>query len=63
MTQLADAVRRSPDLDDFERLGRDRLPGLLGFQITSVERASVDSRLEVTGATSPPTATSMPPRW
>jgi 1,4-dihydroxy-2-naphthoyl-CoA hydrolase len=50
MRQLADVARRSSRPDDFERLGREALPGLLGIQIESVEPGSVDSRLVLTPA-------------
>jgi uncharacterized protein (TIGR00369 family) len=48
MTQLADLVHRSPSPEDFERIGREVLPGSLGVRIDAVEPGSVRSRLRVT---------------
>jgi uncharacterized protein (TIGR00369 family) len=48
MTQLADLVHRSPSPEDFERLGREALPGHLGIHIDAVEPGSARSRLHVT---------------
>jgi uncharacterized protein (TIGR00369 family) len=50
MTQLADLIHRSPTPEDFERLGREALPGHLGIHVEAVEPGSVRSRLEVTAA-------------
>ena len=50
MTQLADLVHRSPSAEDFERLGREALPGHLGIHIDAVEPGLVRSRLQVASA-------------
>ncbi len=50
MTQLADLIHRSPTPEDFERLGREALPGHLGIHVEAVEPGSVRCRLHVTRA-------------
>ena len=45
MTQLATAA--STAASDFEELGRDLLPGVLGIQFDSVETGIVSSRLSI----------------
>jgi 1,4-dihydroxy-2-naphthoyl-CoA hydrolase len=46
MTQLAVAAS-AEDASDFEELGRDLLPGILGIEFDSVETGLVSSRLVV----------------
>lgn len=47
MTQLATPATAAGTATDFEELGRDLLPGVLGIEFDSVEPGSVSSRLAV----------------
>ena len=47
MTQLATPATVAGDASEFEDLGRDLLPGVLGIEFDSVERGAVTSRLHV----------------
>lgn len=47
MTQLATPATEAGKASEFEDLGRDLLPGVLGIEFDSVETGAVTSRLQV----------------
>ena len=47
MTQLATPATEAGNASEFEDLGRDLLPGVLGIEFDSVETGAVTSRLQV----------------